>query len=105
MAEISPEIWLIRRGETEWSRAGRHTKRIDLPLTPPDARQAAELGRHLGGRRFALVLAGPLGRVQETCRLARYTAAAAPMEDLSVWDRGDYEGWKPDWRLVWREPS
>ena len=82
-----------------------HIKPDRPPPTPPDARQAAELGRHLGGRRFALVLAGPLVRVQETCRLARYTAAAAPMEDLSVWDRGDYEGWKPDSRLVWREPS
>ena len=92
MTERSPEIWLIRHGETEWSRTGRHTGRTDVPLTPLGERQAAALARHLGGRPFALVLTSPLGRARETCRLAGYAEIAEPTEDLREWDYGDYEG-------------
>ena len=92
MTERSPEIWLIRHGETEWSRTGRHTGRTDVPLTPLGERQAAALARHLGGRPFALVLTSPLGRARETCRLTGYAEIAEPTEDLREWDYGDYEG-------------
>ena len=92
MTEGSPEIWLIRHGETEWSRTGRHTGRTDVPLTPLGERQAAALARPLGGRPFALVLTSPLGRARETCRLTGYAEIAEPTEDLREWDYGDYEG-------------
>jgi broad specificity phosphatase PhoE len=92
MADRPQEIWLIRHGETEWSRSGRHTGRTDLPLTPTGRRQAAALGRHLAGRPFALVLTSPLVRASETCRLAGYGAVAEPADDLREWDYGAYEG-------------
>ena len=28
------ELWVVRHGETEWSRDGRHTSRTELELTP-----------------------------------------------------------------------
>ena len=86
------DLWLIRHGETEWSRSGQHTGRTDLPLTVQGERQAALLGRRLTGRKFALVLTSPLGRARETCRLAGYGAAARDEPDLREWDYGAYEG-------------
>lgn len=86
------ERWLIRHGETEWSRSGQHTGRTDIPLTVQGERQAALLGRRLAGRKFALVLTSPLRRARETCRLAGYAAAARDEPDLVEWDYGEYEG-------------
>jgi probable phosphoglycerate mutase len=90
------EVWLIRHGETEWSRSGRHTGRTDVPLTPTGERQGLALGRHIAGRRFALVLTSPLARARETCRLAGYGAVAAATDDLREWDYGLYEGRRTD---------
>ena len=87
-----PEIWLIRHGETAWSLSGQHTGRTDIPLTAEGERQAAELGRYLAGRPFALVLTSPLQRARETCRLAGYGGLAQVDPDLSEWDYGAYEG-------------
>jgi probable phosphoglycerate mutase len=87
-----PEIWLIRHGETAWSRTGRHTGRTDLPLTAVGEQEAATLRQRLGGRRFALVLSSPLVRAWQTCRIAGYGEEAERADDLMEWDYGDYEG-------------
>ncbi|OFX25222.1 MAG: phosphoglycerate mutase [Anaeromyxobacter sp. RBG_16_69_14] len=87
-----PDIWLVRHGETEWSRAGRHTGRTDVPLTEEGERQAKALGAYLEGRPFALVLTSPLRRARETCRLAGYGEEARATEDLMEWDYGAREG-------------
>jgi broad specificity phosphatase PhoE len=87
-----PEIWLIRHGETEWSLSGQHTGRTDIPLTAAGERQAAEIGRYLAGRPFALVLTSPLRRAYETCRLAGYSGVAQIDPNLCEWDYGAYEG-------------
>jgi probable phosphoglycerate mutase len=104
---MSRELWLIRHGETAWSRSGAHTGRTDLPLTPAGRENAAAVGRWLGGRKFALVLVSPLDRARETCRLAGYGGDAQVDANLREWDYGDYEGRTtadirrdaPDWSI------
>src|SRR5438270_9657610 len=104
------EIVLVRHGETEWSAAGRHTSRTDLPLVQAGRQRAAALADELAGRSFALVLSSPLRRARETCVLSGCDDAAELDDDLREWDYGDYEGLttpqireeRPDWWL-WRD--
>lgn len=105
-----PEVFLVRHGETDWSRTGKHTGRTDIPLTERGREQAVAVGAALRGRRFALVLTSPLERAAETCRLAGYGEVAERREELMEWDYGAYEGRKtvdireerPGWTL-WRD--
>ena len=86
------EIWLMRHGETEWSRSGAHTGRTDLPLTAAGRERAARMAPLLEGAGFALVLTSPLERARETCRLAGLGDAAQIEPALREWDYGDFEG-------------
>ena len=43
----APEVVLVRHGETEWSREGKHTGRTDVPLTDHGRRQAQAVGAAL----------------------------------------------------------
>lgn len=85
------EVWLVRHGETEWSRAGRHTSTTDLPLLPDGERVARGLGDRLSGREFALVLTSPRERARRTAELAGFAGAEVDA-DLVEWTYGDYEG-------------
>ena len=44
---MNTEIYLIRHGETEWSRSGQHTSVTDLALTERGEQQARALRGHL----------------------------------------------------------
>ena len=104
---MSRTIWLVRHGETEWSRSGAHTGRTDIPLTETGREKAAAVGRWFAGRPLALVLSSPLSRALDTCKLAGYGDHAELDHDLLEWDYGDYEGRttseirkeRPDWSL------
>lgn len=85
------EVVLVRHGETEWSRAGRHTGSTDLELTVEGESQARAVGAALRGRTFALVVSSPLARARRTAELAGFPAAQVD-PDLAEWDYGGYEG-------------
>ena len=82
---MSSQIWLIRHGETEWSRAGRHTGRTDIPVTGAGEEQAQTAGRALTDVLPALVLCSPLIRARRTAELAGLTPDACD-DDLTEWD-------------------
>lgn len=82
---------LVRHGETEWSRAGKHTGRTDVPLTDLGREQALAVGDALRGREFTLVLTSPLARAAETCRLAGFGEQAQKRDELMEWNYGAYE--------------
>jgi broad specificity phosphatase PhoE len=85
------EVWLVRHGETEWSRDGRHTSTTDLPLTDEGRRVAESLRERLAGESFALVLTSPRRRARDTADLAGRLDAEVD-GDLVEWDYGDLEG-------------
>ncbi len=113
MSEETPdtELWLVRHGETEWSRDGRHTSVTDLDLTEPGVDVARTLRERLAGSSFDLVLSSPRLRARRTAELAGFGDVELD-EDLAEWDYGDYEGVTtatiretvPGW-TVWTHPT
>lgn len=84
-------LYLVRHGETEWSRSGRHTSVTDLDLTEVGVGQAQALRSRLDRSEFDLVLASPRLRAQRTAQLAGFDDFEVD-EDLAEWDYGEYEG-------------
>lgn len=103
-------LWLVRHGETEWSRDGRHTSTTDLPLTDAGEETARALGPRLAEESFDLVLCSPRQRARRTAGLAGF-AEPEITEDLAEWSYGEYEGVTteevrrsvPGW-TVWTHP-
>lgn len=102
-------LLLLRHGETEWSRTGRHTGRTDLALTETGRERAKLTVEALADLKLRdpLVVSSPMRRAQATAELAGLTVhEVSPL--LCEWDYGDYEGLTtveirrevPDW-LVW----
>ncbi len=91
------QLVLVRHGETEWSKSGRHTGLTDVPLTPQGEQAARRAGTLVDGRRFARVISSPLQRARHTAELAGLgdLAGSAGIEieaRLVEWDYGGYEG-------------
>src|SRR5215472_9029105 len=64
------ELLLIRHGETEWSRSGRHTGRTDVPLTEVGIAAATVLAPAVLGRQVVAAFTSPASRASHTAELA-----------------------------------
>lgn len=84
-------IWLVRHGETEWSRDGRHTSHTEQSLTGHGRSQAAAVAPLLHGHDFAFVLCSPRVRARETAQLLGIDDVEIE-DDLREIDYGEYEG-------------
>lgn len=105
-------LYVLRHGETAWSRDRRHTGVSDIPLTPAGRRQARAAGGYLerlrGPAPWSLALTSPLVRASHTAQLAGIDAQAD--DRLREWDYGRYDGvttdeilaGRPGWDL-WRD--
>ena len=111
MSDPTAELWLVRHGETEWSRDHRHTSVTDLALTPEGEQVAGRLRERLADVEFEAVLTSPRLRARRTAELAGFADAEVD-DDLVEWAYGDYEGITtaqiretvPGW-TVWTHPS
>jgi probable phosphoglycerate mutase len=108
---IVGSLWLVRHGETDWSRRRLHTSVTDVPLTDAGMESGREIGRKLAGRTFSLVLTSPRLRARQTAELAGFPDAV-PADDLVEWAYGDFEGIStaeiratvPGW-TIWSHPA
>ena len=99
-------LYLVRHGQTEWSRSGQHTSATELDLTEEGVVQAKSLHERLDPADFGLVLASPRLRARRTAELAGFGNYEVD-EDLAEWYYGDFEGLTsvqirerlPGWRI------
>ena len=106
-ASSLPLVYLVRHGETAWSRTGQHTGLTDIPLTEQGERNATGLASRLSDYSFSRVFKSPLQRASRTCELAGFGAIATADPDLVEWNYGDFEGktsaeihqQHPEWNL------
>lgn len=84
------KLVLLRHGETDWSRDGRHTGLTDIPLTAHGEELARSAGELVSDYDFRLVLSSPLQRSRRTAELAGLDPEIDPL--LVEWDYGGYEG-------------
>jgi probable phosphoglycerate mutase len=87
-----PTVYVVRHGETAWSRSRQHTGTTDLPLTEEGRREVETLRPLLAGVRPDTVLSSPLSRARETAALCGYGHRMQIDRRLAEWDYGTAEG-------------
>ncbi|MGD7733163.1 histidine phosphatase family protein [Propionibacteriaceae bacterium G57] len=100
------DLYIVRHGETAWSKSGQHTSITDLDLTDDGVAEASAVREKLDRGDFGLVLSSPRLRARRTAELAGFGDAEVD-ENLAEWFYGDYEGMTskqireqvPGWRI------
>ena len=93
------EIFLVRRGETEWNTQGRFQGQLDSALTANGRRQAEQVGQRLaaivGSDRDIQLHVSPLGRTRETAEIfGQYRSYPLPVLDVRLQEitTGSWDG-------------
>ncbi|KAK0745644.1 putative phosphoglycerate mutase [Schizothecium vesticola] len=102
---LTPRVFIVRHGETEWAKAGRQTGKTDLDLTPLGVKQVQTTAsvfvgtaKLLDPAKLAHIFVSPRKRAQQTLQgllggeLAGAGVEVTTTEDVAEWDYGDYEG-------------
>lgn len=94
MKSFHQKVYLIRHGETEWTKSRQHTGLTDIPLTDEGRLQAEWLKDKIAKADldFKKVYCSPLKRAKETCEIAGFLKDAEIDDDLVEWNYGNYEG-------------
>jgi probable phosphoglycerate mutase len=92
MSDSIQQVHLVRHGATEWSVAGKHTGRTDIPLTVSGRAQAESLRERLQDLKVDKVFSSPLVRARETAVLAGFASDIEAEPDLLEWNYGTFEG-------------
>ncbi|KAM7214994.1 Histidine phosphatase superfamily [Rhypophila decipiens] len=105
-----PRVFIVRHGETEWAKNGKHTGRTDIELTPLGVRQVASTASQLVGpgklldpTKLLKIFVSPRKRALQTFEtLLRQQHGEISGDDrititenIAEWDYGDYEGLTP----------
>ncbi len=90
-------LYLIRHGETPWTREKRFQGRTDTKLTPRGRKQAAALGRRLRDSGIDVLYASPLKRAAESARIISKSIRCKIRSDERLVELGfgEWEGKSP----------
>lgn len=101
---MAPSVFLIKHGQTEWSKIGKYTGKTDIELSEAGKKEAIALGDSFVGPNKLIdpshlvhVFVSPRIRARRTFELVtkkhpEVRQRATFSEDLREWDHGDYEG-------------
>jgi len=92
----TPRVFLLRHGETEWSKSGQYTGKTDIPLTSHGESQVKGTGQQVYGSgklidpaKVAKVWLSPRKRAIKTYELlSGKTDGYEITESLAEWDYG-----------------
>lgn len=109
---FSGRLILVRHGQTEWAKIGRHTGRTDIELTDQGRDEAVAARATLDGLEIAAVFSSPLRRARETAEIVGLEPDIEFDDRLLEWDYGPAEGQRTvdmrehieDWS-VWTHPE
>lgn len=97
MNALTPRVFLIRHGETEWSQSGRHTGTTDITLTAHGEAQIINTARILYGsgklidpQKVLTAWVSPRRRARRTYELLTGESEGTyeVTEDLAEWNYG-----------------